>query len=128
MGIESVFQKAAVTIASVFDGIFVPVTYVETDNDATSIAYDASSGVVSVSTTTHSVKMMFQNYSKYEVDNANIMPIDVRGIIPQNNLTPTPKFKDYIKRTEANASTIYDIIDIRRDPAEGMWEFQLRKR
>ena len=123
MGIESVFKKAAVTAAKVFDGVFKPATY----QAAGSSEYNASTGVVTASTVNYPIKMMDDRYSKYLIDNEKIMPADVKGVIPQENLPVIPNKGDKIKRIEANASVTYEVVDIDQDPAGALWELQLRK-
>ena len=124
MGIEDVFQKAAVTAANVFDGVFKPITY----QALGSSSYNASTGAVAASTVSETTKMMDDKYTKYEIDNEKIKPADIKGIIPQLNLSVIPNVDDQIKRLEANASVVYDVLAVGTDPANVMWELQLRKR
>lgn len=124
MGIESVFQNAAVTIAGVFDGVFFNVNYTSKSN----VTYDAVTDVNTGAEVVEVVKFMFDNYTKQEIINESILSTDVKATIPQLNLTAYPKLDDTIDKIENGLVTIYDIISIKTDPASALWELQIRRR
>ena len=113
MGLDTVFKKAAQTGAKAFAGIFVPIEY----ETRSSTVYDPDPGLVLSSTTYENTKMMFDQYAQKEIDNERILPTDVKGVIPQNDLTITPVIGDSIFKIGDNvisdggfdSSTSWDI-------------------
>lgn len=124
MGIESVFQNAAVTVAAVFDGVFYNVTYT---SKGTAV-YDAVTDITTSTDTPETAKFMFDNYDKNEVNNETILSTDVKATIPQLNLTAYPKIDDKLDNIENGVTIVYDVIGIKTDPANALWELQLRRR
>lgn len=123
MGLRDVFRTAAQTAAAAFGDVFSSVQYTTMG----STVYDASAGVASTTSTDYVVSMVFTTYSQFEIDGTKILPTDVKALIPQVNLTPTPTMNDEVMRIEAGASVFYEIVNIQQDPAGALWEFQLRK-
>lgn len=123
MGLDTVFQNAAGTAAGVFKDVFSSAVY---EAEATSV-YDVSAGAVSVTSTRYFISILFSAYKNRELDGDRVRPTDMKGLIPQNDLTPEPGLNDHIIRIEAGVSTTYEILDIGKDPADAIWQFQLRK-
>lgn len=123
MGFRNLFSNAAKTAFTAF-GDVPETTYYYAHGSA---VYDASSGTVSTGTTQVVVSMIFEQYDQRDVDNANIEPTDLRGMIPQENLSVIPDTRDHIVRIDAGVSTQFDIQNIAQDPAAAMWMLQLRR-
>jgi len=123
MGLKSVFQKAAQTAFTAAGDVAASATYAAHGSAIT----NTSAGTASVPITRYMVSMIFDMYKEREIINSEIRPTDLKGSIPQLNLTPVPAIGDDIRKVEAGATAVYEIINIKTDPADALWEFQLRK-
>ncbi len=123
MGLRDTFKKAAQTAFQAAGDVKETAYYYQRG----SVVYNVSTGIASATDSQYVVSMIFSNYNQREIDNESILPTDVRGMIPQNKMTPTPKMDDYIRRVESGSSVTYEIRNIVTDPAGALWEFQLRK-
>jgi hypothetical protein len=120
MGLKSVFQNAAKTIFTAFDDIPISVTYVS-KGDST---YNVATGVaVPSSETEYTVDGILEDYTAVEIDDITILSTDQKFLIPQLNLSPTPREQDEI----VIDSITWQVIDIETDPAEALWIMQIRK-
>jgi hypothetical protein len=126
MGLRDTLTNAAKT-AFVATGDIPETAYYYQDT-YTSTAYDISTGVVSTtSASPYVVSMIFVQYSQKERESENIEPADMKGLIPQANISAVPAIDDHLYRVEAGASVRYDVIDREQDPAAALWKLQLRK-
>ena len=123
MGLKDTFKAAAETTAQAFGDVFTSAVY---EAEATTV-YDVSAGTTSIVSSRYLVSMLFSKYKSMEIDGSMVKPTDIKGIIPQNNLTPAPDLNDRVIRVEAGASVVYEIRNIQQDPADAIWKFQLRK-
>lgn len=124
MGIETVFQNAAVTAAAVFDGVFFNVVYTSKGL----VTYDAVTDTNTSTDTQETVKFMFDSYTKQEVNNESILASDVKALIPQLNINAYPQIDDTIDKIENGVTIVYVVISIKIDPADALWELQIRRR
>jgi hypothetical protein len=125
MAIKDTFSKAAQIGATIFSDVFRTVTYYA----EASTVYNVSAGTASSVASAISVSMLLSNYKKMEIDGDKVQPTDLKGFIPQANLTLStpPKINHRIQVIEGSASVVYEIIDIKEDAAQAGWTFQLRK-
>ena len=101
-------------------GLTTSVTYVHHTGNPT---YDPDTRVSTLSTTNYPVEMLLTSFENKEIDNIVIMGTDRKAMIASRDLTPTPSLKDTI----TISSVTHEIINIRKDPADAMWIFQIRK-
>ena len=133
MGLREALQKATVAAFNGIGDIPESVTFRSMASGAPT--YDPSVGEVTESYTDYTVLMVFTNVSTHEVgagalpfgqktgDNIYIQSTDMWALIPQSNLTPTPKIIDVIIRSSVQMK----IVDIRTDPAAALWKFLVRR-
>lgn len=133
MGLKEALQKATV---AAFNGIGnIPESVTFRSMSSGQPAYDPETGDVTETYTDYTVLMVFTSISTHEVgagilpfeqktgDNIYIESSDMWALIPQENLTPTPKMLDFIIRN----STKWKMLDIRTDPAAALWKFLIRR-
>lgn len=84
---------------------------------------EAAGGTVVITGPYHKVDGILQNYNQAEYDNNTILFTDQRLMIPNNDISVTPKETDYILID----SVEWKLQRIKIDPAEAMWDLQLRK-
>ncbi len=123
MALSDVFKKAAQTAANVFSSVFKEVRY-QAHGDT---AYNVSTGLTEDFAEQHMVTMLFETYQNHEMDGARVLPTDVKATIPQLNLPPRPTLHDTVHVVEAGVSVVYEIMGCSQDPAEAVWELQLRR-
>lgn len=123
MGLRETLSKGAQTAFTAAGDVPESATYYQIG----STSYDVSSGVASVPTTSYVASFIFTSYKNYELNNEHIEPADVKGIIPQANISALPVIDDYLFRVEAGASVRYDVVAVEKDPADALWKLQLRK-
>ena len=133
MGLREALQKATVAAFNGLGDIPESVTFRSMASGAP--AYDPSEGEVTESYTDYTVLMVFTRIRTHEIstsaiadasktgDKIEVRSNDMWALIPQDNLTPTPKVIDVIVRSSA----IWQIVDIRTDPAAALWKFLVRK-
>ncbi len=120
MGMKEAFQNAAVAAFSAAGNIKTSVTYHSTGTNA----YNTSTGAMTETGGQDlSVSVMFTNYEQEEIDGDVILTTDQKALIPTLNLSVTPKITDTI----IAGSETWQVQGKKTDPAEAMWEIQLRK-
>jgi hypothetical protein len=122
MGLKDAFQEAAQTIITAFDNIPVTATYTSVG----SITYSATAGAVSLTTTMSAVTVVFVAYQQTEIDNLNVMPYDKKALIAEldlDALSITPNITDKI----IYGGEVWQVIDKKIDPAEALWQLQVRQ-
>ncbi len=120
MSLKTTFQKLAVTGFKIFDSVNIICTYTSVGEKS----YNTTTGVASSSNTdTSNLNFLFTKYKKSEIDNEHILNTDVKGLIPYNNFSPTPKIKDYLT---TSSSLEYSVVNFGIDPSDALWTFQLR--
>lgn len=120
MGLRETMQQAAVTAFNIAGNIKESVSYRSKTSNPT---YNPTTGAVSDPYTDYTVSMIFTKTKKEEIDNQAIMSNDEWALIPQLNLTPTPKENDLIIRN----SISYNIVKIGTDPAGALWKLLIRR-
>ena len=119
MGLQATFKAAAETIFTALDDIPQPVTYTSTGVKA----YDPATGAVTSTDATYTVYMVFDSYSRREIDNQAVLSTDMMAMVPVDSLTPSPTLRDTIAYNGAT----WQIVGIVTDPAEALWVFQIRR-
>jgi hypothetical protein len=123
MGLRDVFKNAADTIFTAVGDIPEDVYY-HFVGDA---KYDASSGTMDRVDYRLAVPMIFSNYTANEVNQEGVQPTDLKAMAQTSFFTKEPNANDFIKRIENYASVTYEVVQVKTDPVEAVWEFQLRK-
>ena len=123
MGLKETFQNAAITAVNAAGNVAEQATYTQ----LSSSVYDVSSGTASTPSASSLVSFIFSAFDAHRIDNHNIMPTDLRGLVPRSTFPYTPGVDDVVTRVEAGVSTAYEVKGIMTDEAEATWEFQLRK-
>ena len=88
--------------------------------------YDPSTGNLSGAAfpNSYSSRGVFDSFSQPEILNSAIEPADVKLIVLKNEISVTPKIGDQI--TETLTSRVYRVIHVFQDPADVIWELQIR--
>ncbi|MCP3684775.1 MAG: hypothetical protein GY861_19070 [bacterium] len=125
MGLRDTFKNAANTVFTAFGDIPRSCTYVSTgtkelNTHTGNVVTKASDPDVSYT----GVNIIFTKYTKAEIDDVHILFSNVKGLVPVENLTPTPKKNDTI--TDA-AGEQWGVIDWKKDPADALWILQLEQ-
>ena len=123
MGLRDLVQKTVRTAMLAVGDIAEDAYYYQ----YSSANYDASSGVVSAGVTGSLVSMVFHAYEKREIDNVNILPTDLKGIVDQLRFGIAPTNNDYVYKIESGVSVKYEVQGFTEDPAAAHFEFHLRK-
>lgn len=86
-------------------------------------SYDVTTGSATATTTNHSVKVVVQPFTEEElVSTDNISTEDLRVLLPKKDLTFTPEIDDVIIFNFLR----YKVIRVRLDPAEALFDIQMR--
>lgn len=124
MGLKGTFQKAAKTVVEAFGDVAVSTVY---HNLASTSAntYNASTGVVAaVVATVGGVKVIFDVFSMRETDGVNVRAEDKKALVAQKYVsTITPVTGDRI----IVAGITWKVVNIKTDPAEALYEMQVRR-
>jgi len=124
MGLKSVFSNAAQTAFAAAGDVPASARF----EMVGSSVYDASSGVTSALSSSIMTTMLFSNFSRAQIDNENVLPTDVRALLPQAYISGiVPATDNRVHKVEAGASTEYTVIEYGQDPAGATWWLQLRK-
>jgi len=124
MGMREAFQAAAKSAARAAGNVFEEVGY----RAHVTTTYDASTDTASVTSGRYMVSMMFDVYSVYERQNQAVEARDIKGLLPRLNLPTRPSNKDLVTRMIAGVSAEFEVVGYQTDPAEALWELQLRQR
>lgn len=122
MGLKEIFQNAAVTAVTAFGNIGVSTNYAS----YASATYNASAGTnVAAYTSVAGVTIIFTHFELKEVDGVNIHAEDKKALLPAKGVasTITPKAQDRIYE----AGVMWQVVKVKTDPAEALWELQVRK-
>lgn len=127
MGLREVFKKGAQTITKAFGNVAVAVTY--TDKG------ERVAGVLQ-SDTEYPNKDMF--ISKFNIERPsrveqkfNVLPTDLKGLIPVDDLGLKPKSGDEVEITSSSSDTLFAgdkfrVEGFATDPAEALFTLHLR--
>lgn len=86
-------------------------------------SYNVTTGSATATTTNHSVKVVVQPFTEEElVSTDNISTEDLRVLLPKKDLTFTPEIDDVIIFNFLR----YKVIRVRLDPAEALFDIQMR--
>ena len=86
-------------------------------------SYNVTTGSATATTTNHTVKVIVQPFTEEELTSTdNISTEDLRLLLPKKGLTFTPEIDDTITFN----SLTYKIIRVRLDPAEALFDIQMR--
>lgn len=120
MGLSSTVQNAVYNAINTTVGDLAQTV---TFSKLSSPSYNVSTGAATATTTSHSVKVVVQPFTEEELTSTdNISTEDLRVLLPKKELTFTPDIDDVI--TFNNLT--YKIISVRLDPAEALFDIQMR--
>lgn len=88
--------------------------------------YDPSTGSLTGAAfpNSYTSRGVFDSYSQPEILNSAVEPADVKLIVLKNEIGTPPKIGDQV--VEALTSKIYRVIHVEQDPADVIWELQIR--
>tara|TARA_X000001382_G_C3141537_1_gene169739 strand:+ start:667 stop:1035 length:369 start_codon:yes stop_codon:yes gene_type:complete len=120
MGLASTVQNAVYNAINTTVGDLAQTV---TFSKLSSPSYNVSTGAATATTTSHSVKVVVQPFTEEELTSTdNISTEDLRVLLPKKELTFTPEIDDVI--TFNNLT--YKIISVRLDPAQALFDIQMR--
>lgn len=119
MGLKSAIQNAITAGFLSLGDLPTSVTY--TSKGAPT--YVPSDGTYTSTDVEYTVSMLLTSYRIEEIDDVVVLKTDRKGIIPSSELTPTPKTDD----TVTISDVAWQVVNVKQDPAEAAWIFQLRK-
>lgn len=129
MGMKGAFKAAARAAFAAAGDIVTTVTYISNNGSS----YDTSTGSVTPSTTSYTgIDAIPDSYSTREITNQPdisrsgnraILPDDKKLYILVDDLTPTPKENDTVILSSEN----WTVIGKYKDPADALWQLQIRK-
>ena len=121
MGLSNTFKSAAQTAVSAFGDVAVSTVYAS----FASTTYNASAGTnVAAYSSTAGVSVIFDKFEFAKIDGINIKPEDKKALVPAKNISAiTPAPNDRIRA----AGISWNVIKVTTDPAQALWELQVRK-
>ena len=122
MGIKSTFQNAAKSIHSAFDDLNVSVTYKKRDLDASTTYNPVTGAFTEPAQVSYTISGIFTSFKTEDIDNTAILANDRKFMVPAIDLSFVPQENDYLTYSTKN----YEIISIKKDPADAEYIFQLR--
>ncbi len=124
MGVRSDIQA---DMAAAFDGDLADaVRSFTAERETVSDTLDPQTGQYATTTTAYSGRGVFAGYSAEEADGQHVLMTDTRLIALQNEVTRDSDGADF-------APAVDDLIDgsrvvtVTKDPADAIWEVQLRR-
>lgn len=124
MGLNNQFKLAAQKIVTAFGDVGVSTNY-EAVTSTSANTYNASTGVAAaVYSTVAGVTVIFDVFELRQIDGKIVQPEDKKALIPAKSIsavTPTPEDRIVV------AGVPWRVVNVRTDPAEALWELQVRK-
>ena len=120
MALQTTIQNAAASAKSATLNLWSDVTF----KAIAKSSYDTATGAVTNTITSSSIKSLIEEYTESQVDGENVKISDLKATILQTDLSGTPDTTDIL----TYSSKDYDIIKVKQDPANAIWELQLRCR
>jgi hypothetical protein len=117
MSLLTTVQSAAQTAKDATVSLWQDITYVE----KTSRSYNTTTGAVTEGETSHSLKALVTKYDVEEL-NIHVEGADLKAMVLQSELTPTPKKDDVVTYDSRD----FVIVDFGRDLSNSFWYLQLR--
>lgn len=121
MTMKAAFQKAAEKAFAAAGDLRTTVTY--RSKNSGSATYTPSTGAVSDSYSSYTIKVILADYTITERDGKTVLSTDRKAIIPVSKLTPTPKTNDIIVIDDVS----WDVVGYKKDPADALYTIQIRK-
>jgi hypothetical protein len=118
MGLGETIQAAVSSAFSAIDDLLVAAVYLERISEN----YSAETGVPTISSKTHRIRVVRAKFSVYEITAYAVHPTDLKILINANGLGFTPKPAD----TVTIATSVYDVVSASQDPAGALWTLHLR--
>jgi hypothetical protein len=122
MGLRETIQQAVRTGLGALDNAYANVTYRSAGSPPGS--YNTTTGTVTTSPTSSTVKCTFVAYHKDEIDGDTIRMEDQKALIGATQLTVTPTVNDTIVDS---AGKVWSVVRAKIDPMGAMWVLQVRK-
>lgn len=124
MGLKETFKDAAQDIVTAFGNVGVSTNY-EAIVSTSAAFYNASSGVAATTySTVAGVTVIFDVFELKQVDGIIVQPEDKKALIPAKSIsavTPSPEDRIVV------AGIPWRVVRVNTDPAEALWELQVRK-
>lgn len=121
MGLRETIQTAAQTAVAATGNIAVSTNYLS----FVSTSIDVSAGTPATTfTTVEGVMVIYDVFSIMQIDGQAIRPTDKKILVPNKNIPGiSPSENDQV----IDGSTIWEVVTVKTDPAEALWELQARK-
>lgn len=123
MGLRDAFQTVPVTIRKAFGDVPVEIDYAAF---ATAVYDPVAGSTVRSETVTSAVRAFFTDYSVRDTLSDTIQPNDRRVQIAAKDIlgvTPTPNDR----LTRLSTGEVFEVVAVRTDPAEALWDLQVRQ-
>ena len=120
MGLSSTVQNAVFNAVNTTVGDLAQTV---TFSKLSAPSYNVTTGAATATTTNHTVKVIVQPFTEEELQSTDdISTEDLRVLLPKKDLSFTPEIDDTIT---FNSET-YKIIRTRLDPAQALFDIQMR--
>jgi len=122
MGLRDALRNAAKAAVGAVGDVAVSTNYLSHG----STTYNASTGAVTATfTTVAGVTLVFDEFRIVEIDGQAVKPNDKKALIPATSLgSVVPAAED---RIITNGSVVWEVVGVRTDPADALYELQIRK-
>ncbi len=121
MGLRDTFKNAAKSIVTAFGDVGVSTVYAQ----FSSATYNASAGSVGETfASTAGVIVIIETFTAAQIDGQNVQPNDKKVLIPAKNISgivPKPADRVHV------STDVWNVVDVKVDPAEALWELQVRR-
>jgi len=121
MALRDAFRDAARSAVAAVGDVAVSTNYL---SHSTTI-YDTSTGAVTATFATQAgVRVVFDEFRIFQVDGVAVKPEDKKALIPALSLgSLVPAAEDQI----IEGGTTWEVVKVRVDPAEALYEVHVRK-
>lgn len=120
MGLRETIQNAIKSGMNAMGNIQETVTY----TSVSTTSYNTTTGAITTTKTTTTVAVVFDSYSRREMDGDTIRPEDQKVLVAKGNLTPIPGLNDTITRSDG---TVWSVLSVETDPVNAHWQLQVRR-
>ena len=122
MNLKGIVQSAVSTAFTVVDTMTAVVHVTHYYDDG----YDTTTRQRTQSATHYTVDAILTNYNEREIDGISIMPEDVRVVIKATDV-PEIRPDDVMRWQSGNKVKTFATVNVMRDPAEAVWQCQVRQ-
>lgn len=118
MGLQATIQNAVASVKTATLDLWSDVTYKVTAPSS----YNTSTGAVTSTSTSTSIKVLLESFSENQIDGHAIKATDLKATFLQDDLSGTPDVNDLV----TYLSKDWSVVNVKQDSANATWEVQLR--